>query len=408
MTLRSGRIRGKLVDGVNTFLGVPYGAPTGGGRRFLAPQREAPWTGVRDAFEWGPIAPQSGRPRGARQLEFWSTLRPASTQGESEDCLYLNVWTRGLADRGKRPVMVWLHGGGYDQGSGGSTGYSGEDLARDHDVVAVSINHRLHVGSAPLPGRDPRRRVRGIGQSRTAGHRRGPRLGARPRRGVRRRSGARDDLWTVGRRRQGDVPAGHAVGQGKFHAAAVQSGGARGGEKDLATQSAERLLAAFGLTRANARDLQKVPLLDQLMKVAAGARNDRGAAGLGGRGDRDRVRWGPVLDGEVIPEDPNASPLSKNVPVIVGATRTEQLPYTGGRREIGKDHRAGAAGERHAAGRRSTPPRIAATGGEARRESAYDVDATSGHNVRAPARWRPARPARPGTDLGQRCDGRRR
>lgn len=142
VTTRSGRLRGKVKGGVNAFLGVPYGAPTGGERRFLAPLREAAWTGVRDAFEYGPYAPQSGRARGDKQLVFWAPLRPASTKGESEDCLYLNVWTRGLGDGGKRPVMAWLHGGGYDQGSGGSPGYAGENLARDHDVVGVSVNHR--------------------------------------------------------------------------------------------------------------------------------------------------------------------------------------------------------------------------------------------------------------------------
>src|SRR5262245_22260499 len=82
VTTRSGRLRGKVKDGVNAFLGVPYGAPTGDASRFLAPEREAEWTGVRDAFEYGPYAPQSGRARGAKQSEFWAPLRPASTKGQ--------------------------------------------------------------------------------------------------------------------------------------------------------------------------------------------------------------------------------------------------------------------------------------------------------------------------------------
>ena len=110
---------------------------------------------------------------------------------------------------------------------------------------------------------------------------------------------------------------------GLFHSAAVQSGGARGGDPSEASAAAERLLAAFGLSKSNARDLQKVPL-DQLMKVAAGARNDAvvraGAEGL-------EFRWGPVIDGAVLPADPNASPISKDVPVVVGATRTERTIY---------------------------------------------------------------------------------
>jgi para-nitrobenzyl esterase len=323
VTTRSGGIRGKLVDGVNSFLGIPYGAPTGGARRFLAPLRETPWTGVRDAFDWGPYAPQSGRARGVKQIEFWAPLRPASTRGESEDCLYLNVWTRGAGDRGKRPVMVWLHGGGYDQGSGGSPGYSGEDLARDYDVVGVSINHRLNVlGYLYLGG------VLGgeFAESANPGqqdivaaldwvHENIEAFGGDPGRVmIYGQSGGAGKVVNV---------MGMPRAVGRFHAAAVQSGGARGGDRDAATESAERLLEAFGLSKGNARDLQKVPL-DQLMKVAAGANNDAavpaGAAGL-------ELRWGPVVDGAVIPEDPNASPLSKDVPVIVGATRTERTIY---------------------------------------------------------------------------------
>jgi para-nitrobenzyl esterase len=119
---------------------------------------------------------------------------------------------------------------------------------------------------------------------------------------------------------------------GRFHAAAVQSGGARGGDKGAASESAERLLAAFGLAKNNARDLQQVPL-DRLMKVAADANNDAvvpaGAQSLG-------LRWGPVIDGAVIPEDPNASLLAKDVPVIVGATRTERTVYEVDRDDYGR------------------------------------------------------------------------
>jgi len=329
---RSGRLRGKLVDGVNAFLGVPYGAPTGGARRFLAPLREAAWTGVRDAFDWGPYAPQSGRARGAKQLEFWVPLRPASTMGESEDCLYLNVWTRGLGDGGKRPVMVWLHGGGYDQGSGGSAGYSGEDLARDHDVVGVSINHRLNVLGYLYLGE-----ILGGELAESANPGQQDIVAAL--------EWVRDNIETFGGDPGRVMIYGQSGGAGKvvnamgmprakglFGAAAVQSGGARGGDKDAATESAARLLDVFGLSKSTARDLQKVPL-DQLMKVAAGANNDaplpEGARPGAAAGSAEALafRWGPVVDGHVIPEDPNASPLSKDVSVIVGATRTERTIY---------------------------------------------------------------------------------
>jgi para-nitrobenzyl esterase len=323
VTTRSGRIRGKVKDGVNAFLGIPYGAPTGGDRRFLAPGREAEWTGVRDAFEYGPYAPQSGRARGAKQSEFWAPLRPASTKGQSEDCLYLNVWTRGLGDGGKRPVMVWLHGGGYDQGSGGSPGYAGENLARDHDVVGVSVNHRLNVLGYLYLGD-----VLGGEFAASANAGQQDLVAAL--------QWVRDDIEAFGGDPSRVMIYGQSGGAGKvvnlmgmpsakglFHTAAVQSGGSRGGGKDDANATAEKLLAAFGLTKSNARDLQKVPI-DQLMKVAALAKND---AVLPAGAQPLELRWGPVIDGAVLPADPNGSELSKDVPTIVGATRTERTIY---------------------------------------------------------------------------------
>src|SRR5258708_34271514 len=145
VTTRTGKLRGRIIDGVHTFKGIPYGAPTGGANRFMPPQPPEPWTGIRDVFEYGHFAPQSNRPRGVKQLEYFAILNPASRLGPSEDCLYLNVWTKGVNDGGKRPVMVWIHGGGYEQGNGGALGYHGAGLAQHQDVVMGRMNHRLNV-----------------------------------------------------------------------------------------------------------------------------------------------------------------------------------------------------------------------------------------------------------------------
>ncbi len=140
----SGKIRGVAVDGVHAFKGVPYGAPTGGRARFMAPRKPEPWAGVRSAEAWAGHAPQS--PPDLKQRPELAGLGGArDTVPESEDCLTLNVFTRGLGDGGKRPVMVWYHGGAIAYGSANTPRLDGTNLASHHDVVVVTVNHRLNI-----------------------------------------------------------------------------------------------------------------------------------------------------------------------------------------------------------------------------------------------------------------------
>ena len=146
-----GRVRGFVRNGIVTFKGVPYGADTSGANRFMPPQKPAPWAGTRNCIHYRVSCPHHIT-RADMNIED-AFIFEWDDGIESEDCLGLNVWTPAT-DGGKRPVMVWLHGGGYTQGSSFDLAcYHGENLAHRGDVVVVSVNHRLGVfGYLNWPG----------------------------------------------------------------------------------------------------------------------------------------------------------------------------------------------------------------------------------------------------------------
>ena len=135
VSIHQGKLEGDQQNGLNVFKGIPFATPPVGARRWLPPEKPASWTGVRDARSFSAVAPQN-------QLML-SALSAMTVEGEqSEDCLYLNVWTPAL-DGKRRPVMVWIHGGAFTIGSGSQSLYDGSVLARRGDAVVVTVNYRL-------------------------------------------------------------------------------------------------------------------------------------------------------------------------------------------------------------------------------------------------------------------------
>src|SRR2546429_1946751 len=138
----AGKLEGTVDDGIHAFRGIPFAKAPVGPLRFRRTEPPDPWTGVRDATAFGPTAAQQPSPM--------EEMFGPEAKSSSEDCLYLNVWTPGI-DTGRRPVMVWIHGGAFVSGSGSTPWYSGQSFARKHDVVVVTLNYRLRAPGFPHP-----------------------------------------------------------------------------------------------------------------------------------------------------------------------------------------------------------------------------------------------------------------
>jgi para-nitrobenzyl esterase len=301
----AGKVRGLVNNGVHVFRGMPYGASTAGANRFLPPRKPEPWTGVRNAYENGHTASQIMP--AASAIGFG--LRSNALQGE--DCLVLNVFTPGVNDGRKRPVMVWIHGGGYTYSSGTTLAADGTNLARSGDVTVVCLNHRLtvfgHLFLAELGGTK-------YADSGNVGM-----LDL-----VAALEWVRDNIARFGGDPANVTIFGQSGGGGKvstllampaakglFHKAVVESGSTlKQLSREAATKNAEKVLAQLGLKRDAVDDLQKLPV----EKLLAAANANGG------------IRLGPVVDGKALPRDPfepAAPEVSLDVPVMIGTAETE-------------------------------------------------------------------------------------
>ncbi len=319
----SGKVRGYIHQGIYTYKGIPYAQAA----RFMPPAKVSPWEGIRSSTTYGPVAPlETPTTQVADEGEF---VFDHDWGYPNEDCMRINIWTPGLADNKKRPVLFWIHGGGFTAGSSQELpSYDGENLSKKGDVVVVSINHRLNIlgfldlsaygepykHSANLSLLDIVAALEWVKENIAS-------FGGDP-----------NNVTIFGQSGGGakvNTLMAMPAAKGLFHKAINQSGSFRVGmlQKEDTQAIASALMANLGLSAQQVDSLQKIPF-EQL--VAAGktalqqvsAQMQAAGKPVIGFG----LSWGPSQDGEVLPYDlfsPEAFALSKEIPLLLGTTRSE-------------------------------------------------------------------------------------
>jgi len=324
---RTGTVAGYRRASIYAFKGLPYGDTTAGANRFLPPLPPKPWTGVRSARSFGMVAPQD---KGTGRLnDEEAFLFQWNDSVEGEDCLRVNVWTPGIADGARRPVMVWLHGGGFAAGSGNDLpAFDGHNLAKRGDVVVVTLNHRLNLlGFMDLSAYGERYAHSGnVGMLDI----------------VAALEWVRDNIAAFG----GDpsrvtifgqsgggakvsMLMGMPAAKGLFHRAIVQSGSFRlSNTQTKSRRLANLMLAELGVRSDQLERLQTIPYaeLRRASEVVLARENQPGGPGFDPRRAAASLGFGPVLDGDVLPSSPfgpDAPAISADVPMMMGTTLNE-------------------------------------------------------------------------------------
>jgi para-nitrobenzyl esterase len=309
----SGKIEGTFKNGIYKFAGIPYAASPTGSRRWLPPAPVEPWSGVLQAKQFAPTCPQN-----PMAIPVLSALQP---EPQNEDCLYLNVWTPGLDDA-RRPVMVWIHGGGFTTGSGSSLAYNGRTLATRGNTVIVTINYRLGAfgflnlnevtgGKIPSTGNE------GLLDQVFA------------------LKWVRDNIAAFGGDPRNVTIFGESAGamsvacllampgaKGLFHKAVLQSGAAH----TIYTKE-KGILATMTLLDILKMSPQDIDGLRSLtVKQLLAAQQEFGIRALDWKSGLGVLPFEPVVDGKVLPKPPIeaiASGSAASIPVLIGTTAQE-------------------------------------------------------------------------------------
>ena len=329
----SGKVRGYRRNGIYTYKGIPYGGPTSGKNRFMAPTEPEPWTGIRNALVWGTSSPQPKMMGLFQDAPVKPDMDPFSRKftyhgGDNsygEDCLCINVWTPGINDGGKRPVLVWLHGGGFLGGSAAELdAYIGENLSKSGDVVVCSINHRLsafgfinlgaiagdmYKDSANAGMLDIIASLKWVNENISS-------FGGDP-----------GNVTIFGQSGGGAKVSGLMAipgAKGFFHKAMTISGATlTAADYDEQAELADLVMKEAGLTASNAGQLQDLPWMD-FYKLAMKAKTilNNSANGFG-------RRFIPCVDHLHVPRhpfEPDGPVISSGIPMIIGSCTSEFSP----------------------------------------------------------------------------------
>ncbi|MBR3990249.1 MAG: carboxylesterase/lipase family protein [Bacteroidales bacterium] len=329
VTIKSGPVCGYVDDGVYIYKGIPYGEA----ERFMPPVDPKPWTELRPCRSYGPVSPHPARTGWRDDAQAFTMHWDDGYPGE--DCLRVNVWTSRIKADARMPVMVWLHGGGFSEGSSQEqAGYDGTNLARDHGVVVVSLNHRLNaLGFLDLSAYGARYAYSGnVGMLDI----------------VKALEWVRDNISVFGGDPSNVTIFGQSGGGGKvttlmampsakglFHKAIVQSGSIFTlMDPKYSRRIGAATVVGLGISPSQIDRIADVPyemLLEayrrSVQQVTAEARTD----GTLPTNILDMLLFGqmPVVDGEVIPAQPSSAKslsLSKDVPVMIGTVYNEFTP----------------------------------------------------------------------------------